>query len=183
MKKRWISLLLTTLIAAGCSGINVSQDYDPATNFGTLTTFRWESETQEATGDPRIDNPLRDTRIRTAIERVLAEKGFIPSANTAPTFLVRYQYTLRQKIESGGGGVGFSIGSYGRHGGIAVGTGNPVHEYDEGMLTIDLVNAYSPPQLWRGTGTHRFKEYDNPEKVTRDINTLVEKILAQFPPR
>lgn len=183
MKKGWIALLLATLVAAGCSGINVSQDYDPAMNFGTITSFRWESEAQEATGDPRIDNPLRDARIRAAIERVLAEKGFTPSANAPPAFLVRYQYTLRQKLESGSGGVGFGIGSYGRHGGIAVGTGNPVREYDEGMLVIDLVNAVSPTQLWRGTGTQRFRDYDNPEKASRDINTLVEKILVQFPPR
>jgi Domain of unknown function (DUF4136) len=185
MTNGWITLLLTTLVVAGCSGINVSQDYDPATNFETMKTFRWESETQDKTGDPRIDNPLRDTRIRTAIERLLAEKGFAPSANAAPTFLVRYQYALRQKLESGGtaGGVGFGIGSYGRHGGIAIGTGNPVREYDEGSLTIDLVDAGSAALLWRGTGTQRFREYNDPEKASRDVYTLVEKIMAQFPPR
>jgi hypothetical protein len=88
------------------------------------------------------------------------------------------------KLESGGssGGVGFGIGSYGRHGGIAIGTGNQVREYDEGSLTIDLVDADSAALLWRGTGTQRFREYKDPEKASRDINTLVEKIIAQFPP-
>lgn len=185
MKRRWIALLLTTLIAGGCSGIKVSQDYDPAMSFGSMKTFRWETETQEETGDPRIDNPLRDTRLRAAIERLLAEKGLTPSADSTHTFLIRYQYVLRQKLESGGtsGGIGFGLGSYGRHGGIAIGTGNQVSEYDEGSLTIDFVDATSPTLLWRGTGTQRFKEYDNPEKADRDINTLVEKILAQFPPK
>lgn len=185
MTNGWIALFLTTLVAAGCSGIKVSQDYDPATNFEPMKTFRWESDTQEKTGDPRIDNPLRDSRIREAIERLLADKGFSPSASAAPTFLIRYQYALRQKLESGGtaGGVGFGIGSYGRRGGIAIGTGNPVREYDEGSMTIDFVDADSQTLLWRGTGNQRFREYKNPEKASRDINTLVEKILAQFPPR
>jgi hypothetical protein len=58
-----------------------------------------------------------------------------------------------------------------------------VREYDEGSLTIDLVDADSAALLWRGTGTQRFREYKDPEKASRDINTLVEKILAQFPPR
>jgi hypothetical protein len=87
-------------------------------------------------------------------------------------------------MESGGtsGGIGFGLGSYGRHGGIAIGTGNSIHEFDEGTLTVDFVDAASQQLIWRGTGTQRFKEYDDPEKTSRDINTLVEKIMAQFPP-
>ncbi|MBC2712234.1 MAG: DUF4136 domain-containing protein [Desulfosarcina sp.] len=185
MKKGWIAIVVTTLVVMGCSGVKVSQDYDPATDFKSMKTFRWAVETQEKTGDPRIDNPLQDTRIRAAVERLLTEKGFIKSADGAPTFLIRYQYVLRQKIESDGtsGGIGFGIGSSGRHGGIAIGTGNSVREYDEGSLVIDLVDTASDALLWRGTGTQRFTEYDDPAKTTGDINALVEKILAQFPPQ
>jgi hypothetical protein len=84
MTRGWIALLLSTLITAGCSGIKVSQDYDPATDFVAMKTYRWASEIQDKTGDPRIDNPLRDTRIRAAIEGRLAEKGFTPSASAPP---------------------------------------------------------------------------------------------------
>jgi hypothetical protein len=82
----------------------------------------------------------------------LNQKGFIESTDDAPTFLVRYQYTLRQKIESDGaaGGIGFGIGSYGSRGGIAIGTGNNVREYDEGSLTIDFVDAKSQTLLLAG---------------------------------
>jgi len=184
MRKIWLAVAATALVLWGCSGVQVNQDYDPATDFQLMQAYRWESETQAKTGDLRIDNPLRDTRIRAAVARQLTEKGFTQTADGTPTFLVRYQYTLRQKIESdgAGGGVGFGIGSYGSHGGIAIGTGNNVREYDEGSLTIDFVDAASQTLLWRGTGIQRFREYDDPEKTSRDINTLVEKILAQFPP-
>ena len=67
--------------------------------------------------------------------------------------------------------------------GVAIGTGNNIREYDEGSLTIDFVDAASQTLLWRGTGTQRFQEYKDPEKASRDIDTLVEKILAQFPPQ
>lgn len=184
MRKIWFAVFSTALVISGCSGVQVNQDYDPATNFKSLHTYRWESDVQEKTGDLRIDNPLRDARIREAVARQLTEKGFIQSADSTPSFLVRYQYTLRQKIESdgAGGGIGFGIGSYGRHGGIAIGTGNTVREYDEGSLTIDFVDTASQSLLWRGTGIQRFREYDDPEKASRDINTLVEEILAQYPP-
>jgi hypothetical protein len=184
MKRGWIAAFATIVLVLGCSGVKVGQDYDPAMDFGSMETFQWESKSQEKTGDPRIDNPLRDTRIRVALERMLAEKGYHRSTDETPTFLIRYQYALRRKMESGGtsGGIGFGIGSFGRHGGIAIGTGNSVREFDEGTLTVDLVDAASQHLIWRGTGTQRFSEYDNPEKTSRDINRLVEKIMAQFPP-
>ncbi len=185
MRKIWFAVCAATLVLGGCSGVQVNQDYDPATDFSSMQAYRWESETQDKTGDLRIDNPLRDTRIRAAVERQLAGKGFVKSEDGTSAFLVRYQYTLRQKIESdgAGGGIGFGIGSFGRHGGVAIGTGNNLREYDEGTLTIDFVDAASQILLWRGTGTQRFREYKDPEKASRDINTLVEKILAQFPPQ
>ena len=184
MIKIWFAVIATTLLFSGCSGIQVNQDYDPATDFLSMKTYRWAAETQEKTGDLRIDNPLRDTRIRAAVDRLLTEKGFIKSVDGSPTFVVRYQYVLRQKIESdsAGGGIGFGIGSFGSHGGIAIGTGNNVRAYDEGSLTIDFVDTASQTLLWRGTGTQRFREYDNPEETSKDINLLVEEILAQFPP-
>ncbi|MFO7716513.1 DUF4136 domain-containing protein, partial [Desulfosarcina sp.] len=185
IRKFWFALLVTALVVSGCSGIQVSQDYDPATDFGSLKTYRWASASQAKTGDLRIDNPLRDKRIREAVVRHLAEKGFIQSTEDAPNFLVRYQYVLRQKIESDGGGIGFGIGSYGHSGGIAIGTGtgNNLRGYDEGSLTIDFIDSGSQALLWRGTGSQRFKEYDDPAKTTADINALVESILAQFPPQ
>ena len=185
MRKIWLAVLATTLVLGGCSGIQVNQDYDPATDFTSMQAYRWESETQEKTGDLRIDNPLRDTRIRAAVKSQLSDKGFVLSADGKATFLVRYQYTLRQKIESDGatGGIGFGVGSFGSRGGVAIGTGNNIREYDEGTLTIDFVDAVSQTLLWRGTGNQRFREYKDPEKTSRDINALVEKILAQFPPQ
>lgn len=184
MKREWAFAALTILMAMGCSGITTSQDYDPATQFQSLRSFRWASPTQPKTGDARIDNPFRDSRIRSAVERRLQEKGYIQAIDRKPDFLVRYQYTLRQRLDADGtgAGFGFGIGSFGRHGGIAIGTGSNVSEYDEGTLVIDFVVDESGSLLWRGSGTQRFQEYDDPEKASQAINALVEKIVDQFPP-
>jgi hypothetical protein len=189
MKTKWIVLLTAILAVAGCAGIQVSQDYDPATKFDALHTFRWMSPTQKKTGDPRIDNPLRDARIRAAVARVLQEKGYMKATAQRPSFLVRYQYRLNRRIEAdgsaGGIGFGFGIGSYGRHGGIAIGTGsgNRIGEYDQALLVIDFIAPASNTLIWRGSGSRRYREYDDPAKATAAVNALVEKILAQFPPR
>jgi hypothetical protein len=183
---KWLPALAVVIVLAACSGINVSQDYDPATTFQGMDSFAWSSPTQSKTGDPRIDNPLRDTRIREAVARVLTQKGFHPASDGTPAFLMQYQYVLRRKIDSGGGSpsIGFGVGSYGRHGGIAVGTstGNTISEYDEGSLVLDFLDPQSEELLWRGTGTQIYRQYDDPAKDIRDIDALVEKILAQFPP-
>ncbi len=185
MRRRWIPVIVLVVIALGCSGVQVSQDYAPGANLTALRTYRWKSPTQEKTGDPRIDNPLRNERIRAAVDGQLAGKGFVKANDEDPDFLVQYQNLLRRKIESAGtsGGVGFGLGSYGRHGTIAIGTGNDVREYDEGSLVIDFLDPGSDDLLWRGSGNQRYREYKDPEKATRDINTLVENILKQFPPK
>lgn len=183
MKQTWLLMLTAIILMAGCSAVQVNQDYDPATDFQSMTVYDWMTATQEKTGDLRIDNPLRDARIRAAVERHLQEKGYLKTAEKDPTFLVSYQYVLRQRVESDNSGIGFGIGSYGRHGGIAIGTGNSVREYDQGSLVIDFVDPTSKTLLWRGSGDQRFQEYDDPEKTSRDIDTLVNKILSQFPPQ
>lgn len=184
MKDKWVFVFLTMFLWGGCSGIQTSQDYDPATDFQSIQTVAWVTSTQPQTGDERIDNPFRDTRIRTAIERQLEKKGILFKPDQPADVRVRYQYTIRQRIDSAGtsSSIGFGIGSYGSRGGIAVGTGNDVRQIDEGTLVIDLVSAESGTLLWRGSGTQRFEAYDNPNKATQDINTLVESIMNQFPP-
>lgn len=184
MRKWWMIPFAVWLTTLSCATIQVNQDYDPATDLSGLKTFAWTSPTQPASGDPRIDNPLRDDRIRSAVERVLAQKGFTLSTAGTPTFMVRYQYLLYNRIDTGGGGIQFGIGSFGSHGGIAIGTGTGgrAGTVDEASLVIDIVAPTSDDLLWRGTGTERFKTYDDPVKATAAIHTLVEKILAQFPP-
>jgi len=185
MRKQWTTIVVALCVMMGCSGIRVAQDYDTQTRFDDLQSYRWATATQPESGDPRIDNPLRDTRIRAAVERVLAEKGFNRSQEENWGFLIRYQYTLRQKIESTGtsSGIGFGYGRRGRYGGVAIGTGDSIRQYDEGTLVIDFQAAASGELLWRGTGIQRFRQYDDPAKTTSDINQLVEKILGQFPPQ
>jgi hypothetical protein len=186
MNKKVTVVALLTLFCTACSSIQTSQDYDPATNFTSLQTVAWKSPTQPETGDERIDNPFRDTRIRDAIQRQLEAKGLVFKPDQATDGRVRYQYTLRQRIDSSGpsSSVGFGIGSYGRRGGIAIGTGtgNDLRQIDEGTLVIDLLSADTDTLLWRGSGTQRFQEYDDPARATKDINALVEAIMKQFPP-
>jgi hypothetical protein len=177
-----LSALITVIFS--CSSVQVSQDYDPETDFAKLKTFDWQSETQEKTGDVRVDDQLMNSRIRKAVERMLRAKGYQKVTQMAPDFYVAYQYTIQQKIETDNvrTGIGIGYGGRGRYGGIGVSSGADVSSYDEGLLVIDVIDSGSVKLLWRGKGTRRVSQHSEPEKTTQTVNEAVEKILNQFPP-
>ena len=51
---------------------------------------------------------------------------------------------------------------------------------EEGTLTIDLVDRAAKELVWRGSIAATIKE--DPEKLHKQIESLVEKILKNYPP-
>jgi hypothetical protein len=180
--KLLVGLYLGLLL--GCSSIQVSQDYLPDTEFYNLKTYQWQSEKQKSTGNERIDNPLLDKRIRTAIDNSLLEMGYKKIETGSPDFYVAYTYALRSKIESrdSGTNIGFGFGKVGRYSSIGINSGQEINEYDQANLLIDFTNSKTKDLIWRGNGTRRMADHYKPEKITEIVNEMVSKILAQFPP-
>ena len=176
------ALLFIMTFILGCSSVRVSQDYDPNTQIQNLKTYAWKLAKQEPTGDFRVDNPLLDARIRAAIDRNLGALGFQKIDEGTPDFYVAYQYAIQRKIESDRlqTGVGFGIGSWGRSGGIGISTGTGVSEFDEGLMAIDLSDAKDGSLLWRGSGSRRVNQHEDPARTTQKINEMVDKIMAQL---
>ena len=75
-KYRQLIILTLFFFLLGCASIKVSQDYDLSKDFSGLKTYDWQTGTQPKTGDIRVDNPLFDDRIRSAVDRSLLEKGY-----------------------------------------------------------------------------------------------------------
>jgi len=176
-------LMMIIMILGGCAGIKVNQDYDPGTDFSNLETFAWKTETQPKTGDLRIDNPLLDTRIRKAIDNKLINMGYRKVAQGPHDFKVGYSYTVRTNFDSSpvSVGTGFGIGGGSSFGGVGIGIPVGGQNHDEALVVIDFTDPRTGSLLWRGTGTHRISMRSTPEEITRGVNTLVEKVLAQFP--
>ena len=182
---RYHCLCTLLLLVLGCSGIQVSQDYDLKADFSRLQTFAWKSNSQVNTGDVRVDNPLLDARIRAAVERTLTAKGFRKVPIGDADFTVSYVFQIRRKIASDSvrTNIGFGSGSGGRVGGVSVSSSGGVRETDEGMLIIDLTGHGGSHLLWRGTGIRLISGRSNPNQITAEVHETVEEILAQFPPQ
>jgi hypothetical protein len=166
-----------------CAGVDVSEDYEPGTDFSGYRSFDWFPGGRAASGDPEVDSPFLDRRVRDALVRELGSRGFIKVEDRTPDFFVNYHISVRQKLSSSGIGIGYGVGSWGSHGGVGVGVSTPsVRTYDEGTLVIDVLDAESKRLVWRGTGSQAVKSSPKPEETTAAVDRAVAAIVAQFPP-
>jgi len=180
MMKRLYPACIAAALLAGCSTVSVTRDYDPETDFSPLKTYAWKHDMQPKTGNARIDNDLIDQRVRESVEATLAAKGYTAVDSEEADFLVAYFIEYKQRI--GGSSISFGVGTggMGRYGGVGYNTS--VSDYDEGHLTIDIINPSTDKTIWRGVGKRTTYESSNPRKVTKIINKAVSRILAKFPP-
>ena len=82
--RQW-SLLLALLLGiwgAGCTEqLAVKSDYDRGVDFGKLGTFSWDAAARGDRIAKAYRRPFLDSKIRAAIERELAGKGWLRVAS------------------------------------------------------------------------------------------------------
>lgn len=170
-------------LLCGCA-TRVSVDYDKAVNFAEYHTYVLLAKSEKSTDDARLNSPLIDKRIDSAIVRNLRAKGF-GSQLQSPDFQVRYQINLSHEIATDNSGVTMVFGTGMRRSAFGLGYSLPaaeVESYEKGMLTIDIISAETGQLVWRGTSSQRISEAATPEKLDKFFNGLVGEILAKFPP-
>ena len=189
MRLQLVLPVFLVLLLSACGGLKVSTDYDQDFNFAMLETWSWKHATQPESGDKFIDNPLRDRRIRSAIDTVLKEKA-MNGTESAPDFLVSYEVKIETKQKTSTMSVGFGVGSWGygsgRSGGVSVGGSAPVAStstpYQVGTLYIDVLNPANDELLWRGSGQATMDESATPQEQDANMLEAVRKIMESFPP-
>jgi hypothetical protein len=181
--KKFILLLIVWAVAAGCSRVQVSQDYDLGMDFYKYQFFSWRSTEAKESSDIRINNPLLQKRIVTAINQSLSEMGYI-SDDLRPDFLVDYDVSISTKIESYPftTSYGYGFGAYRDFGGGLLITSPEINQYDVGMLVIDIYDKETNQLVWRGTGSEIVTTHSTPEQTTELVQRMVHAILSQFPP-
>jgi len=148
--KKLIGLALSAALLSGSSSISVKRDYDESADFSGLETFAWQHAEQPPTGDPKIDNDINDDRIRQAVESALESKGYRPDDGAAADFQVAYFVGFKRKLNASSISFGMGGGHYGRYGGVGYHTA--ISNYEEGSLTIDIIDPAEEKTIWRGVG-------------------------------
>src|SRR6187455_842124 len=136
-RKTW--LILGTLIA-GCSGPEVSRDYDPAFTFSNLKTWSFAPVSPQADGarDPMEVSTLAMERIQRAVDRELKLKGFQPMDSQTADFWVQYYAVTEQRMRID---PGYDWGH------------DDVSTYAAGTIIVDVVNPQDKRMVWLGTAT------------------------------
>ena len=177
-------VLLAIAALFACSTVQVRQDYDPGEDFSRLRTYSWLPKPQEQTGNLRLDNPLLHDRIVAAIDRSLQTKGYTKVEDAKPDFFVTYHLASQQKLDVRTIDYGSGYGVWGPAGWGGVGWSETYAvPYEEGTIAIDVIDLSKRKLVWRGIGVGRVKEAPKPEEVTQRVNTAVDEVLAQFPPK
>jgi hypothetical protein len=167
------------LLAAGCSSVNVQTQFDPGAEFAKYRTYAWVT----APPGPQENPAMRSSRVYAmvvgSIDTALPGKGFKRVATEAsPEMLVAVHGFAQEKIEVSQYGYSYAYGPYGFYPAAVVPV-TDVHQYREGTLLLDFVDAATKQLVWRGIATAVLSR----DGVTQDqVDEAVKQLLAAYPP-
>ena len=154
----------------------VSADFDPRTDFSRYRTYGWEAADALPTGDARLDaNPFFDARVRAAVERELAMRGFMRVTSGTPDLAVHYHAAVDQRID---------VFAVDREAGYTTeyGEGTQVREYEQGTIVLDLAEGRSKRVVWRGWAQADIEGLiDDPRRMEAWIDEAARRMMERFP--
>lgn len=188
MRKGNVFLFMAAMLwLAGCSTLSVSSDYDTSVDFDSWRTYRWQEEPDGGGVPDRLSsNPLAWRRVKGAVDRELAAKGYRQRESGPVDFTVSVKGYVREVARILPAPASWQVGYYrGRAVWYRMWYGEPWPEvawYDEGVLTVDFVDSKNKQLSWRGVVSGVVRDYDSPESMQRSIDAAVYKLLSAFPP-
>jgi hypothetical protein len=171
-----VSLLLLCFVAA--SAQDVRYNYLRGTNFSKYRTYKWVQ-----VPNVQYPNQILDNQIKDAIDAQLGLKGLTKTEDN-PDLYVTYQAAVSQEQQwnsysSGGGAWGW--GGWGGWGGMQT-TTTTSKTINIGTLNLDLYDVATKQQIWRGEASKTLGSGKNPEKVQKNLNKAMAKLLKNYPP-
>ena len=168
-----IAILSLGFLLSGCSMTTVNYDYDTDFDFSNLRRYRWL--------DIPADFPASEIvlqRIKNAVDQQMDSKGF-KHAVESPDFLISLQGfrdIIREGVERGTAYRGYRgyERTYERR--------YDVYEYEEGTLTLTIINASGNNLIWQGSAIGTIEPNRSVETREKKTQEVVTKLLANFPP-
>lgn len=178
---RGIGLVVALLLcAASAAAQKVYVDYDRSVDFNQYTSFAW-GPTIDLAPDLRDTAPLAHAWLKNAIEYYLVQGGLVEDEENPDVKVTYYtdEYGVVQ-FQVVNAGYNYGPGWYWDPlWGPGMGaTSFQTNVYDKGTLVIDIWDTKTKQAIWRGTATGSIKE--NPTKMTKQIDKIVEKMVKKF---
>lgn len=142
----------------------VLSDYEKEVNFSAFKTYKVYNHKD---GFPEGANPINKQRIQRAIHKEMTGLGY--ETSDTPDLLVSWYVKVQDKRVTD-----VYRDFYHRWDYYSVN----VHEYQEGILVIDLIDRVNQEVVWHGKTSERV--YEGMPKVEKKINTAVKAIVKKY---
>lgn len=174
--KKIMLFAFVMLIAASCSSIRVSSDFDKEAKFSSYKTYKF---TDEAMNLPVDD--INKQRILKAIEEQLASKGFTKAEN--PDVLIDVKIKAKAVQTATEYTNYYGSGYRYRWGGGFSSSQIDVEEYIEGTMFVDMIDAAKKQLVWQGRGIGTIDPEASSQKREKNINHAIQQIFLKYPPK
>ncbi|MDB5202966.1 MAG: lipoprotein [Ferruginibacter sp.] len=167
-------LILACFLMVSCrTSLETYYDKDAATKIEDYKTYSWLSLSDiRKEGNAAVYTELTDARIRAAADQELALKNMQLTTGN-PDLLLHYHIVVEDKTATAAGKQ--NTYAHGEHVMPAI----DAYQYRQGTLIIDLMDAKTNKQVWRGWATDVITAQmrKHPES---HIRNAVKKILLQI---
>lgn len=175
---RWSVVAAGALAVTGCATMDVSSHVERGLDFAQFHTYTWGPADALPTQDPRLDkDPFFHDHMQGAVEKRLAARGLMLSpSGTKPDLLLHYHANVTQRLD---------VNRLDQPSGYCSSEGCPggVTEYEAGTIVLDIVDARTNRVIWRGWAQeHLDRVLDNRDRMARDIDEAVTRMLNRLPP-
>ena len=150
------------LMASSVLSQDVHCSFDNKVNFSKFKTYKWVTFKNSAP----IDR-LTDEQIKAAFDAVLARRGLMRlSGDSTADLFIGYQTTELITEESSP---------------FSTWDASPPTIY-KGDLAIDMYTPANHDLVWRGVASKTLDPKAKPEKIQKNLNKAVTKIMKNYPP-
>ncbi|MFL6230678.1 MAG: DUF4136 domain-containing protein [Pyrinomonadaceae bacterium] len=175
---------LLLLCSADAAAQDVRFNYLQGTQFSKYRTYKWVT----APG-VQYPNQLLDGQIKQSIDAQLSTKGLTRTDTDEPDLYVIYQLAVDQEKQWNAystGGDMWGWGGWGGWGGRGMGgmssTTVTSSTINVGTLNLDLYDVGTKKQIWRGMATKTVKHQKDPQKLQKNLDKAMAKLLKNYPP-
>lgn len=181
--RRYLLSALAALALAACSSTpQIQAEIDPNTDFSQYRTWSWHHPI--ALEESGYSSWISE-HIRAGIQREMQARGY-QKVETTPDLLVNFQGILKERTQVST----VSHTSYPQYWGYRRGYAamprwydeTVVHNYTEGTLSIDLVDAKRQHMVWAGDAIGRVTRSSQQERA-EDIDEAIRAIFEKYPHR
>lgn len=182
MKKLALWLMSTAMALCSCASIQTATEQSPDVNFGQYRSWDWIESMRPADWEPPAsDEPEFGPYIRSAIEKLMAERRYIKQSDS-PDLRVDFHVTSQDMVNATVVNNYYGESWYPQYRFMLPGfQGVYQNRWEEGALLVLVFDENSKELVWRGIARTEVNPQGPIDEIHETIDKAVDKLLKKLP--